>query len=90
MFAWFRPDGEATGFELLKYQSPTGDFRRRFQVDIHGEPFNLNTSKMRDFEEGLWWASEGKWTFTTTLMKIGKWKSYPTVYLFGADLKLPD
>lgn len=90
MFAWFKPDGEATGFEVLEYKSPTGDHKRRTQVDIRGEPFNLNHSEVWDFNEGLWWASKGKWTFKTTMMKIGLEKFYPTVFLFGADIKLPE
>ena len=90
LFAWFKPDERSTGFEVLEYTSPSGEHKRRTQVDIRGEPFNLNYSEVRDFDEGLWWASKGKWTFKTTMMKIGFKKYYPTVYLFGADIKLPE
>lgn len=90
MFAWFNPDGKATGFEILEYESPTGDNRRRFQLDIRGEPLNINHTEIYNFDKDLWWASKGKWTFKTTMMKIGLMKHYPTVYLFGADIKLPE
>ena len=57
MFAWFQPDGESTGFEVLEYKSPTGDYKRRTQVDIRGEPFNYNFNDpyilSRDGEQGF-------------------------------------
>jgi hypothetical protein len=90
MFAWFRPDGEATGFEVLEYISPTGSNKRRTQIDICGEAYNYDYNEVRKFEEGLWWASKGKWIFKTTMLKIGLRKYYPTIFLFGADIKLPE
>ena len=88
MFTWFKPDSAETGFEVLEYQSPTRNYKRRTQVDIYCEPFNLNHREVMDFNKGLCWTPKGEWTFKITMMKIGKWN--PTVYLFGADLELPE
>jgi hypothetical protein len=83
-----------TGFEFLEYQMPSGDRKHRTQIDIHGEPYILNYTRYFDekfeFDTNLWLAEKGNWTFKTTMMKIGLWKEYPTIILFGADIMLPD
>ncbi len=92
LFAYFDTDFVSTGFNLLKYISPSGHHKQIRQFTLRGIPILSRHRKVEDFEEGLRWAENGTWTFKTTLvkMRIGFRKSFPMPFLFGADIKLPE
>jgi hypothetical protein len=90
LFAWFDTSNFKNGFEILKYQSPTGDYKRLFQIDTRGEHINYNFNETMDFKKGLWWGPSGKWTFKATMFNFGLNTLCPNIHLFGADIKLPE
>jgi len=87
LFAWFETAGLNTGFELLKYRLPTGEYESKFQIDKRGTTKIIKESE--NFLKNLQWGSSGKWTFMVTMANIGIVKTYPNIHLYGADIKLP-
>ena len=91
LFAYFDTDPISTGFNFLKYISPSGHHKQIRQIRKLGfPPLLFGHKKESEFEKGLWWAENGTWTFKTTIVKMSLRKSYPMTFLFGADIKLPE
>jgi hypothetical protein len=90
LFAYFSTDMISTGFNLLKYISPSGHHKHLRHIRLGGFPILYRWGRVEDFEEGLLWAENGTWTFKTTLVKMSVRKSYPMTFLFGADVNLPE
>jgi hypothetical protein len=77
-----------TGFEKLAYQSPRGEYNWRYLVDIGGQ---CKYSEQSDFfGDNLWWGLNGSWSFMVNMMNMGLLRFYPNIYLFGADVRLPE
>jgi len=90
LFAYFLTDSISTGFNFLKYITPSGEHKQIRLIELRGFPILFRPNKVEDFEEGLRWAENGTWTFKTTIVKMSFRKSYPMTFLFGADIKLPE
>jgi len=89
LFAWFNTGlFVSTGFETLKYKSPTGDYEWKYFRDRKGEHTYINESE--NFLKGLWWGTNGTWIFNVNMLNIGIRTCCPNIYLLGADIKLPE
>jgi hypothetical protein len=88
LFAWFTTGLVSTGFETLKYKSPTGDSEWKYFKDRKGEHIYINESE--NFQKGLWWGTNGTWIFNVNMLDIGLKKNSPNIYLLGADIKFPE
>jgi hypothetical protein len=91
LFAWFDTGLVSTGFEILKYKSPTGMYNWKYYIDKKGEHTHVNESgNFGDFVKNLWWGTNGTWNFKVNMLNIGIKPYCPNIFLLGADIKLPE
>jgi hypothetical protein len=87
LFASFATWSHSTGYEFLRYHTPSGGKEWSFCLEKKGEPTIANKSP--NFQKGLWWGGNGTYSFFVDMNLFGIKKITPDIYLVGADILLP-
>ncbi|MCD6448098.1 MAG: hypothetical protein J7L58_03525 [Thermoplasmata archaeon] len=87
LFAMFELQIEE-GLSFVSYTTPSGDNIWRFQIHHNGFPIYMKGE--RNFYKPLLGGESGKWTFHASILSFTLMPTVPNLYLYGADVKLPD
>jgi hypothetical protein len=87
LFASFATRSFSTGYEFLRYCTPGGGKEWSFCFEKKGGHIISNSSL--NFQKGLWWGENGKYSFLVDMNLFGITKVTPDIYLVGADILLP-
>ena len=88
LFAWYDVSNTLTGREVLRYTNPNGDEAWESYRDQRGNHIAWNDTAR--FDENLLWGPSGAWKFSVNMFNRGLKRQTPNIFLFGADVQLPD
>ncbi len=81
--AWW---SDGFGYELLRYQTPSGNLAHHFAINFQYRTFLDRASPT--FDSTLWFGEKGLWTFTANYFMVVS-SYFPDLMLAGADVQLP-